>query len=77
MTTSLAVYDIFQGQHVRKVDRGDGKVWRVLLDCCIALGFRNVSDVRKRIPKQHIDLIYLLAPDGRYSFPDIAGANME
>ena len=65
MSQELIVYDVFQGAQVRQVDRGDGKIWRVLLDCCIALGFRNVSDVRKRIPKQHIALIYLLAPDGR------------
>lgn len=65
MTTALAVYDIFQGTQVRKVDRGDGKVWRVFADCCKALGFQGKpSNQLNRIPKQHTDLIGLLAQDG-------------
>jgi hypothetical protein len=64
--TELAVYDIFQGQHVRKVDRGDGKVWRVFADCCKALGFQGKpSNQLNRIPKQHTYLIGLSAQDGR------------
>ena len=65
MTTDLAVYDIFQGQHVRKVDMGDGKVWRVLIDCCKAVGMGNVTWIMKRIPNHHFRLTKVLGSDGR------------
>jgi len=61
----LAVYDIFQGQQVRKVDRSDGKVWRVLIDCCKAVGMGNVTWIMKRIPRQHFSLTKALGSDGR------------
>ena len=67
MTQELAVYDIFQGTQVRKVDRGDGKVWRFFTDCHKSLGFKGATTNQlKRIPKQYVDLIELLAKDGKY-----------
>ena len=65
MSQELTVYDIFQGQQVRKVVHGDGKLWRVYLDCCKVLGFSNPSKTAQRIPKQHLTLSYVLAPDGK------------
>jgi len=59
----LAVY--FQGQQVRKVDRSDEKVWRVLLDCCKALGIGNSAAVAKRIPSEHLNSVKVLAADGK------------
>lgn len=64
-TKEMTVYDIFQGQQVRKVDRGDGKVWRVLIDCSKAVGMGNVTWIMKRIPKQHFSLTKVLGSDGR------------
>jgi hypothetical protein len=61
----LAVYDLFQGQQVRKVDGDDEKVWRVLIDCCRALGMSNVTKSMKRIPRQHLTLSKALGNDGR------------
>lgn len=64
MTQELTVYDIFQGWPVRKVDRGDGKVWRVFADCCKALGFKNSRQVLNRISKLHVLLMDTSAKDG-------------
>lgn len=64
-TRELTVYDVFQGTQVRKVDRGDGKVWRVFADCCKALGFGNSRQVIKRIPSEHVHLMDILAADGK------------
>lgn len=65
MTQELTVYDIFQGTQVRKVDRGDGKIWRVFADCCKALGFGNSSQVIKRIPVEYVHLMDILAADNK------------
>jgi len=61
----LTVYDIFQGQQVRNVDRSDEKVWRVLIDCCRALGIGNSAAVAKRIPSEHLNSVKVLAKDGK------------
>ena len=65
MANELVVYDVFQGAQVRKVDMGDGKVWRVLIDCCKAVGMGNVTWVMKRIPNHHFRLTKALGSDGR------------